>query len=103
MWLSTQCVSSNRWTKVTRALLPHLPRDLEDLAEEDALLELRGRAGEVARRVRAAEEELTRGLRRRATLTMRPARPQSAKQLVDDSQPTDKPRGARRPSMRATL
>ena len=49
-------------------LLPHLPRDLEDLAEEDALLELRGRAGEVARRVRAAETELTRGLRRRATL-----------------------------------
>ena len=49
-------------------LLPHLPRDLEDLAEEDALLELRGRAGEVARRVRAAEEELPRGLRRRATL-----------------------------------
>ena len=47
-------------------LLPHLPRDLEDLAEEDALLELRGRAGEVARRVREAEPTTAPGLRRRA-------------------------------------
>jgi hypothetical protein len=50
----------------TAVLLPYLPRDLEDLAEEDALLELRGRAGEVARRVRAAEPDLAPGLRRRA-------------------------------------
>ena len=47
-------------------LLPHLPRDLEDLAEEDALLELRGRAREVARRVQAAEAAIGRGLRQRA-------------------------------------
>ena len=50
----------------TTVLLPYLPRDLEDLAEEDALLELRGRAPDVARRVRAAEAELAPGLRRRA-------------------------------------
>ena len=50
----------------TIVLLPHLPRDLEDLAEEDALLELRGRAGEVARRVLAAESHLALGLKRRA-------------------------------------
>lgn len=50
----------------TVILLPYLPRDLEDLAEEDALLELRGRAGEVARRVLAAEPNLALGLRRRA-------------------------------------
>ena len=50
----------------TVVLLPYLPRDLEDLAEEDALLELRGRAGEVARRVLAAESNLALGLKRRA-------------------------------------
>jgi hypothetical protein len=50
----------------TVVLLPYLPRDLEDLAEEDALLELRGRAGEVARKVQAAEALLLPGLRRRA-------------------------------------
>lgn len=50
----------------TVVLLPYLPRDLEDLAEEDALLELRGRAGEVARKVQAAESALLPGLRRRA-------------------------------------
>ncbi len=50
----------------TVVLLPYLPRDLEDLAEEDALLELRGRAGEVARRVLAAESNLSLGLKRRA-------------------------------------
>lgn len=50
----------------TVVLLPYLPRDLEDLAEEDALLELRGRAGEVARRVRTAEPDLAAGLKRRA-------------------------------------
>lgn len=55
----------------TVVLLPHLPRDLEDIAEEDALLELRGRAGEVARRVRAAEADLTEGLRQRALLRFR--------------------------------
>ena len=47
-------------------LLPYLPRDLEDLAEEDALLELRGRSGEVAKRVLAAEPNLSLGLKRRA-------------------------------------
>ena len=51
----------------TVVLLPHLPRDLEDLAEEDALLELRGRAGEVARRVLGVENDLGPGLRRRAS------------------------------------
>lgn len=50
----------------TVVLLPYLPRDLEDLAEEDALLELRGRAGEVARRVLSVEPNLTLGLKRRA-------------------------------------
>ncbi len=50
----------------TVVLLPYLPRDLEDLAEEDALLELRGRAGEVARKVQAAESHVLPGLRRRA-------------------------------------
>jgi hypothetical protein len=50
----------------TVVLLPYLPRDLEDLAEEDALLELRGRSIEVARRVRAAEPDLAAGLKRRA-------------------------------------
>lgn len=50
----------------TVVLLPYLPRDLEDLAEEDALLELRGRAGEVARKVQAAEVSVLPGLRRRA-------------------------------------
>lgn len=50
----------------TVVLLPHLPRDLEDIAEEDALLELRGRAGEVARKVRESEKDLHHGLRRRA-------------------------------------
>lgn len=50
----------------TLVLLPHLPRDLEDLAEEDALLELRGRSGEVARRVLAAETNISFGLRQRA-------------------------------------
>jgi hypothetical protein len=50
----------------TVVLLPYLPRDLEDLAEEDALLELRGRSREVARRVLAAEPNLVLGLRRRA-------------------------------------
>lgn len=50
----------------TVVLLPYLPRDLEDLAEEDALLELRGRAGEVARNVRSAEPIVLPGLRRRA-------------------------------------
>ncbi|MEY4033295.1 MAG: hypothetical protein RL492_489 [Verrucomicrobiota bacterium] len=50
----------------TVVLLPYLPRDLEDLAEEDALLELRGRAGEVASKVQAAEGVLLPGLRRRA-------------------------------------
>lgn len=52
----------------TIVLLPYLPRDLEDLAEEDALLELRGRAGEVARKVRAADENLIPGLRQRALI-----------------------------------
>lgn len=47
-------------------LLPYLPRDLEDIAEEDSLLELRGRAGEVTRKVRAAEIHLIPGLRHRA-------------------------------------
>jgi len=50
----------------TVVLLPYLPRDLEDLAEEDALLELRGRSAEVARCVRAAERDLVPGLKRRA-------------------------------------
>lgn len=50
----------------TVVLLPHLPRDLEDIAEEDALLELRGRAGEVARKVRESEKDLHHGLKRRA-------------------------------------
>lgn len=50
----------------TVVLLPYLPRDLEDLAEEDALLELRGRSGEVAKRVLAAEPNLSLGLKRRA-------------------------------------
>ena len=50
----------------TVVLLPYLPRDLEDLAEEDALLELRGRSVEVARCVRAAEPDLAAGLKRRA-------------------------------------
>jgi hypothetical protein len=50
----------------TVVLLPYLPRDLEDLAEEDALLELRGRAGEVALKVQAAETTILPGLRRRA-------------------------------------
>lgn len=50
----------------TVVLLPYLPRDLEDLAEEDALLELRGRSGDVARRVLAAEPNLPLGLKRRA-------------------------------------
>ena len=50
----------------TVVLLPYLPRDLEDIAEEDALLELRGRAGDVARKVREAEDDLIPGLRRRA-------------------------------------
>jgi hypothetical protein len=50
----------------TVVLLPYLPRDLEDIAEEDALLELRGRAGEVARKVRESEKDLHHGLKRRA-------------------------------------
>jgi hypothetical protein len=50
----------------TVVLLPYLPRDLEDLAEEDALLELRGRSREVAQRVLAVEPNLPLGLRRRA-------------------------------------
>jgi hypothetical protein len=50
----------------TVVLLPYLPRDLEDLAEEDALLELRGRSGEVAKRVLEAEPNLSLGLKRRA-------------------------------------
>lgn len=50
----------------TVVLLPYLPRDLEDLAEEDALLDLRGRAHEVVRKVQSAEAALLPGLRRRA-------------------------------------
>jgi len=50
----------------TIILLPYLPRDLEDLAEEDALLDLRGRAGDVARRVLHLEPNIAQGLRRRA-------------------------------------
>lgn len=47
-------------------LLPHLPRDLEDLAEEDALLELRGRAHAVARRLREDGEDVADRLRKQA-------------------------------------
>lgn len=68
----------------TVVLLPHLPRDLEDLAEEDALLELRGRAAEVARRVRAAETDLETGLRRRA-LTRFAAKIRHARNRIRES------------------
>ncbi len=44
-------------------LLPHLPRDLEDLAEEDALLELRGRAREFVRDLRSAAADFPSALR----------------------------------------
>ncbi len=47
-------------------LLPHLPHDLEELAEEDALLELRGRAKEVVRRLREDAAPPAEALRRRA-------------------------------------
>lgn len=44
-------------------LLPHLPRDLEELAEEDALLELRGRATDIVRGLRDAGGDLAGRLR----------------------------------------
>ncbi len=47
-------------------LLPHLPRDLEEVAEEDALLELRGRAQDVARRLREGGADVAKTLRKRA-------------------------------------
>ena len=61
-----EVVTASGYQPETVVLLPHLPRDLEDLAEEDALLELRGRGGEVARKVLHAEPVIVSGLRRRA-------------------------------------
>lgn len=59
--------TSQKHQPETVVLLPYLPRDLEDLAEEDALLDLRGRAGDVARRVLSLEPNIAQGLRRRAS------------------------------------
>lgn len=48
-------------------LLPLLPEDLESAAEHDALMELRGRAPEIERILRAANPNLESDLRRRAS------------------------------------
>lgn len=55
----------------TVLLLPHLPRDLEDVAEEDALLELRGRAREVVRGLREGGRDAGETLRARALVRFR--------------------------------
>ena len=53
-------------TPETLVLLPLLPEDLESAAEHDALLELRGRAAEIARVVAEGNPDLAEGLRTRA-------------------------------------